>query len=105
MAALDPSAAESAPQAAEPAGDELRELIAEGREQGYLTTDLIADALRDAELTPEQFENILMLLTDQGIEILEGEEATAADAAGEEEAVLLGRSPSPRRPPTRSACT
>ena len=92
MAMLDPSAAESAPQPAEPAGDELRELIVEGREQGYLTTDRIADALQDAELTPEQFENILMLLADQGIEILEGEEATAADAASEAEALTLGRS-------------
>ena len=91
MATLDPSAAESAPQPAEPAGDELRELIAEGREQGYLTTDLIADALQDAELTPEQFENILMLLADEGIEIVEGGApvADAADADGQAEAPVL----------------
>jgi RNA polymerase primary sigma factor len=91
---FDPSAAESAPQSAEPAGDEMGELIAEGREQGYLTTDRVADALQDAELTPEQFETILMVLADQGIEILEGDETAAdtSDAGSEAEAVVLGRS-------------
>ena len=31
---------------------EVRELIAEGREQGYLSADRVADALRDVDLTP-----------------------------------------------------
>jgi RNA polymerase primary sigma factor len=87
MTVIDLPAANGAAQPAEPAVDDVRELVAEGREQGYLTGDRIASALQDLELTPEQLENILMLLTDQGIELLEGDETSAADApdAGSDE--------------------
>jgi RNA polymerase primary sigma factor len=76
---------------AEPTIDEVRELVAEGCEHGYLTGDRIADALQDVELTPEQFETILMFLADEGIEIVEGDApvADAADADGQAEAPVL----------------
>jgi RNA polymerase primary sigma factor len=89
---IDLPAANGAAQPAEPAVDEVRELVAEGREQGYLTSDRIASALQDVELTLEQLENIFMLLTDQGIELLESDETAAADAPdtrGDEEAPAL----------------
>jgi hypothetical protein len=92
MTVIDLPAAKGAAQPAEPAVDDVRELVAEGREQGYLTSDRIASALQDLELTPEQLENILMLLADQGIELLEGDETSAADApdaGGDEEAPAL----------------
>jgi RNA polymerase primary sigma factor len=53
--------------------DEVRDLVAEGREQGYLTSDRIADALQDVELTTDQIENIYNLFIDMGIDIIEGE--------------------------------
>jgi RNA polymerase primary sigma factor len=89
---IDLPAAHGAAQPAEPAIDELRELVAEGREQGYLTSDRIADVLQDVELTPDQLDNIFMLLTDLGIDIIEGDETAVADAPdsdGEEEAPAL----------------
>jgi RNA polymerase primary sigma factor len=77
---------------AEPGTDELRELVAEGREQGYLTGEHIAEALQDVELAPEQIESVIMCLADEGIELLEGDETALTDAAdgdGEREAVTL----------------
>jgi len=53
--------------AAEPAElniDEVRDLAAEGKEAGYLTSDRIADALQDVELTTDQIENIYKLFID-----------------------------------------
>ena len=62
--------------AAEPAElniDEVRDLAAEGKEAGYLTSDRIADALQDVELTTDQIENIYNLFIDMGVDIIEGE--------------------------------
>jgi RNA polymerase primary sigma factor len=53
--------------------DEVRLLSEEGREQGYLTSDHIADALQDVELTTDQIENIYNLFIDLGVDIIEGE--------------------------------
>jgi len=61
--------------------DEVRDLVAEGREQGYLTSDRIADALQDVELTPDQIENIFILFNDLGIDIVEGDEPLSGDGA------------------------
>jgi len=62
--------------------DEVRKLVAEGREQGYLTSDHIADALQDVELTPDQIDNLLLLFNDLGIEIIEGDESVAGQEGG-----------------------
>jgi RNA polymerase primary sigma factor len=70
--------------------DEFTELIGEGREQGYLTSDRVADTLRDVELTPDQLETIGDLLSDLGIEILDGEVRTSlgqAEAPSESEVI------------------
>jgi RNA polymerase primary sigma factor len=87
----DLPAADGAAEPAEPTIDEVRELAAEGCEQGYLTGDRIAEALQDVELTPEQFETIVMFLADEGIEIVEGDApvVSAADADGQAEAPVL----------------
>ena len=70
--------------------DEVRDLVAEGREQGYLTSDRIADALQDIELTTDQIENVYNLFIDMGIDIIEGEVSLldeSQDAKGEEEVI------------------
>ncbi|MGD0996954.1 MAG: RNA polymerase sigma factor RpoD [Thermoleophilia bacterium] len=88
----DLSAADEASEPAEPGTDELRELVAEGREQGYLTGEHIAEVLQDVELAPEQIESLFMRLADEGIELLDGDEPALTDAAdgdGEREAVTL----------------
>jgi len=61
--------------------EEVHALLDEGREQGYLTSDHIADALRDVELTPDQIDGIYNLFADLGIDILEGEGVAAEDGA------------------------
>jgi RNA polymerase primary sigma factor len=75
---------------AEFAIDEVRVLVEEGREQGYLASDHIADALQDVELTPDQIDNIFNIFADNGVDVLEGEGVMAADgpeAKAEEEII------------------
>jgi RNA polymerase primary sigma factor len=69
--------------------EEVRELVAEGKEQGYLASDRIHDSLQDVELTADQIDGIFILLNDLGIDIVEGDEtATAgADPKPEEEVI------------------
>ena len=64
---------------------EVCRLLAEGREQGYLESARIAAALRDAELSGEQIEELLAACADGGIEILEGEAPAASEPGCEEE--------------------
>jgi RNA polymerase primary sigma factor len=72
--------------------DELRPLIAEGHERGYLTFEQISSCLEDAEATKEQVLELHAYLDEQGIEVVESDgrlakseggsvEATAAQAA------------------------
>jgi len=68
----DVTAADLAPLRSE----EVRGLIAEGREQGFLTGIQIANALQDLDLTVEQLDELLLALTDLGIELVESEVLT-----------------------------
>jgi len=51
------------------AAAELRALIDEGRERGYLTYAEIVAALEDVELTREQLEELLTQIAERGIEV------------------------------------
>src|SRR5450759_44506 len=57
--------------------DEVRGLLEEGREQGYLDGAHIAATLRDVDLTPEQLEEIHGVFADLGIDVIESEGAAA----------------------------
>src|SRR4051812_4862128 len=50
--------------------DELRPLIAEGQEKGFLTIEQIATALHEIEVTKEQVSELHGYLVEQGIDIL-----------------------------------
>jgi RNA polymerase primary sigma factor len=50
--------------------DELRVLVAEGRERGYLTFEEIAACLEEVEVTKEQVRDLHVYLVDSGIEIV-----------------------------------
>jgi RNA polymerase primary sigma factor len=65
--------------------EEVRDLVAEGREQGYLNADHVHEKLRDVELTVEQIDDIFILFHDLGIDILEGDETSRAEAEGKAE--------------------
>jgi RNA polymerase primary sigma factor len=57
--------------------DEVRALVAEGRERGYLSFAEIATALEEVELTKEQLAEFRAHLHEHGVEIVSGEERPA----------------------------
>jgi RNA polymerase primary sigma factor len=73
--------------------DEVKDLIAKGKEAGFLTPEDVSSALQAAELPPEQMDSVLQVLTDEGIEILDGNVEDDADELKrrkeEEEALAL----------------
>ncbi|MBF6621564.1 MAG: sigma-70 family RNA polymerase sigma factor, partial [Patulibacter sp.] len=56
--------------------DELRALIAEGQERGYLTVEHIAASLEEAEVTKEQLRVFHSHLEEVGVDVLHGGDAT-----------------------------
>jgi RNA polymerase primary sigma factor len=73
--------------------DEVKDLIAKGKEAGFLTPEDVSAALQAAELPPEQMDVVLQVLTDEGIEILDSNAEDDADELKrrkeEEEALAL----------------
>ena len=66
--------------------DELRPLIAEGHERGYLTFEQIALCLEETEATKEQIQELHTYLDDQGIEVVEPDGRIARSEGGSVEA-------------------
>ncbi|OUR68011.1 RNA polymerase sigma factor RpoD [Bermanella sp. 47_1433_sub80_T6] len=62
----------------------LKELIAKGKEQGYLTYAQVNDHLPDDIATPEQVEDIIRMINDIGI--------TVSEAAPDADTLLMGDS-------------
>jgi RNA polymerase primary sigma factor len=54
--------------------DEVKDLVARGKEAGFLSSEDIGAALVAAELPPESTDAVLRLISDEGIEILEPSE-------------------------------
>jgi RNA polymerase primary sigma factor len=59
--------------------DELRKLVVDARERGYLTPDEIAATLEDVDASREQVVELHQYLNENGIEIVSEEEALAND--------------------------
>src|SRR2546423_3072079 len=55
--------------------DSLKALLESGKEKGFLTYDQVNDYLPDDDTNPEKIDQILILLEDQGIELIEESEA------------------------------
>jgi RNA polymerase primary sigma factor len=51
--------------------DEVKDLIARGKEAGFLTSEEVGVALVAAELPPESMDAVLRLISDEGIQIVE----------------------------------
>lgn len=60
--------------------DEVRGLIEEGHTQGYLNSASIATTVHDLDLTVDQLDDLLLALTDLGIDIVESD--ASAESAG-----------------------
>jgi RNA polymerase primary sigma factor len=63
--------------------DELRPLIIEGQERGFLTFEQIAVCLEEVEVTKEQMQELHSYLEEQGIDVVEADgRPLKSDAAG-----------------------
>src|SRR3954466_1414750 len=81
--------------------DELRPLILEGQERGFLTFEQITSCLEEVEVTKEQVAELHAYLEDQGIDIVNAEDGRPAVAEGRrfEPAAAQGKTPdAPRKP-------
>ena len=58
--------------------EELKGLVQEGQEKGYLTYDEVAAALEEIELTKEQLEDFYTYLIEHNIELLDAESKQTA---------------------------
>jgi RNA polymerase primary sigma factor len=59
----------------EKTNDGLKALLESGKEKGYLTYDQVNEHLPDDDANPEKIDQILILLEEQGIELIEEAEA------------------------------
>src|SRR3712207_7722882 len=72
--------------------DELRPLIAEGHERGFLTFDEIATCLEEVEVTKEQVVELHSYLEDQGIDVVDAEGKPAQSENGDRKSTRLNSS-------------
>jgi RNA polymerase primary sigma factor len=61
--------------------DELAGLVAQGREQDYLDAAQVVEVAREAELDPDEVDDLLIMLADLGIEVVS--DSDAAPLTGE----------------------
>jgi RNA polymerase primary sigma factor len=59
--------------------DEVRSLIARGKEAGFLSAEEVGTVLSAAEIPPEAMDGVLAVLNDEGIEIIDADEMDAAE--------------------------
>ena len=88
-------------------GDEVVDLVAQGREQDYLVATQVAAVVREAELTPDEADDLLAMLADLGIEVVDDPDAAplsgdVVGAAGEVTAALDLRAVEQSSDPVRS---
>jgi RNA polymerase primary sigma factor len=85
------SPARGAVEIALPDVEEMRALVSDGREKGFLTYDEIVGALQDADVSKEQVEDFYSHLLEVGVEVLDADGeviATSASARAERRAEL-----------------
>jgi RNA polymerase primary sigma factor len=66
----------------EKTNDGLKALLESGKEKGYLTYDQVNEQLPDDDANPEKIDQILILLEEQGIELIEESEAEEREGSG-----------------------
>jgi RNA polymerase primary sigma factor len=79
--------------------EELRALVAEGRERGYLTFEEISNCLEEVDVTKEQVRGLHAHLTETGIEVVaaEGRTAGPVDVPSEQPAPTDGTAPAAKK--------
>jgi RNA polymerase primary sigma factor len=71
--------------------DELRTLITDGQERGYLTFDEIATALEEVDVTKEQLQELHGYLSEQGIDVVGADGRNVSSEGARVEAVAEAR--------------
>jgi RNA polymerase primary sigma factor len=69
----------------------FRKLIARGKERGYITHDELNMALPPDQISGDDIENYMTMLSEQGINIVDGEESEEAPAAQADDEETEGR--------------
>jgi RNA polymerase primary sigma factor len=62
----------------------IKKMVARGKERGYVTYDEVNAALPTEQVSSEQIEDTLAMLSEQGINVVESEESDDAAAASED---------------------
>jgi RNA polymerase primary sigma factor len=79
--------------------DELRPLIAEGQERGFLTFEQVSACLEEIEVTKEQVQELHAYLDEQGIDVVDADGKLAKSEAGTvERASQQAAEPEPEAP-------
>jgi RNA polymerase primary sigma factor len=71
--------------------DELRNLVTEGRERGFLTYEEIAACLEEVDVTKEQVQSLHTHLVDNGIDVVSADGKPAVSELGKVEAAAAGQ--------------
>jgi RNA polymerase primary sigma factor len=71
--------------------DELRQLVADGQERGFLTFEQIANALEEIDVTKEQVQELHAHLEEQGIDVVGADGRPATSEAQKVEAAAEAR--------------
>src|SRR3954449_6025790 len=64
--------------------DGLKALLDMGKEKGFLTYSQVNDHLPDDDANPEKIDQLLILLEEQGIELIDESEVEEREAAGDD---------------------
>src|SRR3954470_17401282 len=62
--------------------DGLKALLESGKEKGYLTYSQVNDHLPDDDANPEKIDQLLILLEEEGIELIDEAEVEERESAG-----------------------
>jgi RNA polymerase primary sigma factor len=79
--------------------DELRNLVADGRERGYLTYEEIASCLEEVEVTKEQVRSLHAHLLETGVEVVSKDDRAAIAAHDEGTPAPRGGEPAAKKEP------
>src|SRR6478752_3456906 len=66
--------------------DAVKKMIKAAKKRGYVTMDELNSVLPSEEVTSEQIEDTMAMLSDMGINVIEDEEAEEAAGGGDDEA-------------------
>ncbi|MBT9244299.1 RNA polymerase sigma factor RpoD [Gemmobacter fulvus] len=61
----------------------VKRMIADARERGYITYDQLNAVLPPEQVSSEQIEDVMAMLSEMGINVVDGEEAEEGESAGE----------------------